>query len=183
MTDEIKPDAPSKPVPPKANALKQNRLTEPRNFEMRDSDIRAALKMSFADPLHIPKEKIPEGWVYHWGRDSYRNEPDPARIPSLQQRFWETVPASRHPEMVFGRLDDRTRHLEDCITIKGLVLLERPERVSQIEREMEQEASYASMINTPANEVLESGETRRMGVHARTYSNQTAVQTMRSFKE
>ena len=179
MSDDIKTEVPTI----KAKALNQNRTTQTRNFELRDSDIRDKLRMSHSDALHIAKEKIPEGMVYHWGRDSVRDQPDPSRIPELQQRFWTLVPADRHPEMVTHRLDDRTRHLDGFIQIKGLVLMERPERVSIIEREMEEEASYKSMVNLPVNEVLESGETRRLGIHPRTYANQTAIQTMKSFKE
>ena len=183
MTDEIKPK--DKTVDTKKQTDdRMPRIRNTRNYEMRDAEIRETLRMSFADPLHVPSALIPEDVDYHWGRDTFKNNPDPGRIASLMQRGWDFVPADRHPGLVMMREDERTKHLEGYIHVKGSVLMERPKRWGVIEKEMEEEASYKSMLGLPVNEVLESGETRALGVRSKTYNNSTGVETRsRSFKQ
>lgn len=156
-------------------AFVKSREAATRNMSMRDAEIRSQLAMSYADPLHIPPEIVPDGVDYHWGRDTYRNEPDPARLMVLEQRGWTVVPSDRHPQFSRKRQDERDRHLDGYVHYKGLILMERPKRWGEIEHEMEAEACYESMVGLPGMNTMHSEDYSRMGVRTKAFANQTST--------
>lgn len=166
-------------------AFVKSREAATRNMSMRDADIRQQLAMSYSDPLHIPPEIIPEGVDYHWGRDTFRNEVDPGRLMTLEQRGWTIVPGDRHPQFSRKRQDERDRHMDGYVHYKGLILMERPKRWGEIEREMEAEACYEAMVGLPGMNSMHSEDYSKLNVHPKAFQNQTAMsKTARAaFKE
>lgn len=96
-------------------------------------------------PYHIPRELIPEGWVYQWCRESTAGEPDLANMARLKRNGWREVPENRHPEYPI-RLD-------------GLLLMECPETfVEQSRREERMKAKMELEVGKkPRNESLKPG--------------------------
>ena len=75
------------------------------------------------DKFAIPKEEIPPGWSYQWNAETVLNEPQTAGMLDFQQKQWSFVPQDRHP----------TRPVRQG----GLVLMERPEALTQEARQEE----------------------------------------------
>jgi len=174
-----------KEVAPTSNAdqLRSGRISEDRYFDMRDDEITKMLQMGFADPLHI--DRIPEGWQYHWARDSFHGEVDTARMTQLQKRGWTPVTAEERLDLVNATFDGRESPLKGYIHYKGLVLVKRPTRFGEIEKEMEHKASYESMISLPVHQDMNSNAARESGWQTKVYQNETSVMKTKttSFKD
>jgi len=82
------------------------------------------------DDFYIDPRKIPEGWDYNWKRHTVANMPDPAYETELLQAGWETVDASRHPDMV-------PPGYKGPIIRKGMILMERPKEISDMAKDRE----------------------------------------------
>lgn len=77
------------------------------------------------DDFHVDPEKIPDGWTYEWKRHTVFGKEDPTYNVSLRRMGWTPVPANRHPEMM------PTGNGEDTILRKGMILMERPEEITE----------------------------------------------------
>ena len=107
---------------------RKTRSDDMRRASEREAQLRKGYQMHGRDPFHIPKEKIPEGWEYVWGRMSYDGgRPDMARELELNRTGWTPVPPERHPDLVPKDYTGRVNQSVSCIQINGLLLLERPE--------------------------------------------------------
>lgn len=72
------------------------------------------------DEFYIDPDIIPEEWSYEWKTRTILGAEDPAHQVALARKYWEVVPASRHPEL----MPMGYKGVE--ITRKGMVLMERP---------------------------------------------------------
>lgn len=90
------------------------------------------------DEYAIDPRIIPDGWSYEWKRRTVlmADRDDGANASYMvltQQRGWEAVPTSRHPDMM-----PRGHNPSAAIERKGMVLMERPleitKEVENIER-------------------------------------------------
>lgn len=74
----------------------------------------------------------PDGMTYEWKRKTMFGQEDNENMVNLEQNGWETVPADRHPELA-GR-----RALAGGEIVRGgLVLMERPEDITEESRELD----------------------------------------------
>jgi len=112
---------------------------------MREEDPRAAASRRAAeimqhlggldegtDDFYIEPHKIPDGWSYEWKRKTIYNQEDPAYQVQLARAGWETVPASRHPEMMPANGNYHT------IERKGMQLMMRPKVITEQFRNIDQ---------------------------------------------
>jgi len=83
------------------------------------------------DEYYIELGIIPEGWSYEWKVRTVLGAEDPAHQVALARKGWETVPASRHPELM------PVGYKGAEITRKGMVLMERPLEITQEARNVE----------------------------------------------
>ena len=77
------------------------------------------------DEYYIEIGIIPEGWSYEWKARTILGAEDPAHQVALARKGWESVPASRHPELM------PVGYKGAEITRKGMVLMERPLEITQ----------------------------------------------------
>jgi hypothetical protein len=77
------------------------------------------------DEYYIELGIIPEGWSYEWKTRTILGAEDPAHQVALARKGWESVPASRHPELM------PMGYKGAEITRKGMVLMERPMEITQ----------------------------------------------------
>ena len=77
------------------------------------------------DEYYIELGIIPEGWSYDWKVRTVLGADDPAHHVALARKGWETVPASRHPELM------PVGYKGAEITRKGMVLMERPLEITE----------------------------------------------------
>jgi len=83
------------------------------------------------DEYYIELGIIPEGWSYEWKTRTILGAEDPAHQVALARKGWESVPASRHPELM------PMGYKGAEITRKGMVLMERPLEITQEARNAE----------------------------------------------
>jgi hypothetical protein len=143
----LAPDAPLPPATQTANAPLRAEPATPVALE--DPRARAA-RRAFElrehlgsldkgdDEYAIDPRIIPDGWSYEWKRRTVlmADRDDGANASYMvltQQRGWEAVPTSRHPDMM-----PRGHNPSAAIERKGMVLMERPleitKEVENIER-------------------------------------------------
>lgn len=131
---------------------KKERMQETRDFDTRDNHLRAIMDMDFANPMHIPRELIPEGIEYYWARVSFAGQDDHGRLIELRRRGWTVVPADRHPELVFTDPLQRNTHMNGYIHHKGAILVERRKELCDAERRMINERNYKDQHSMPGTE-------------------------------
>jgi hypothetical protein len=73
----------------------------------------------------------PPGWNYEWKRKTLLGAEDPAYAVSLARTGWEPVPAERHPSYM------PTGNKHATIERKGMILMERPQELTDEAREIE----------------------------------------------
>jgi hypothetical protein len=99
------------------------REEDPRaRAERRAKEIRQHLKgdtSDGADRFFVDPSIIPDGWSYEWKRKTIWGKEDPAHEVELARQGWETVPASRHPQMM-------PKGNWQTIERDGMILMERP---------------------------------------------------------
>lgn len=83
------------------------------------------LKVDEADEFYVDPDIIPDGWTYEWKRFSVLGQEDTGAMLTYRRAGWEEVPMSRHPEMM------PLGSVEHFIMRKGMVLMERPQVISQ----------------------------------------------------
>jgi hypothetical protein len=84
-----------------------------------------------ADQFYVDPESIPAGWTYEWKRAETVNKNDDAYEIELRRNGWEPVPSGRHPELMPPNSRSNT------ITRNGMILMERPEEVTEAVRRVE----------------------------------------------
>lgn len=84
------------------------------------------------DDFYIDTDQIPDGWSYEWKRYSTAGALDPSYEVELAQTGWEAVPANRHPELM------PKNHKGETIERKGMLLMERPQVVTDKVRARDQ---------------------------------------------
>lgn len=95
-----------------------------------------------SDKFNAPKP--PEGWTYEWKRWTILNEEDPAYQVSLAQTGWAPVPLSRHKEMMPRGFKG------DTITREGMILMERPEQITDIFRHKDRKTARDQVVQKEA---------------------------------
>lgn len=93
------------------------------------------------DEFFIEPGIIPDGWSYEWKTRTILGAEDPAHQVSLARRGWESVPASRHPELM------PVGYKGGEITRKGMVLMERPLEITNEVRVAELRRARLQMRN------------------------------------
>lgn len=78
------------------------------------------------DEYAIDPRIIPAGWSYEWKTKSVLAQEQTSYIVGIQQRGWENVPTSRHPEMM-----PKGHPLSAPIEKKGMMLMERPLEITE----------------------------------------------------
>lgn len=76
------------------------------------------------DKFFIDPAIIPDGWEYQWKTWTVLGAENPSYQVSLQHRGWESVPASRHPEMM------PTGWKGNTIDRDGMRLMEQPKVIA-----------------------------------------------------
>jgi len=94
-----------------------------RAAELRGHD--TDLGDDYNDEYYIELGIIPDGWSYEWKTRTVLGAEDPAHQVALARKGWESVPASRHPELM------PIGYTGAEITRKGMVLMERPLEITQ----------------------------------------------------
>lgn len=165
-------------------AMRKGRVMGNRRFEMRDADIRTALKDGFSDPLDIPIDMKNPDLDYHWVRDMFVGHVDNARMSQMQKRGWEPVSAERHPELMPLEVPGRESPVGTFVNHRGLILCDRPKQWGVIERELEYKASYESMITPAVAQSMVSEDMKKAGWETKVLQNQTMhEQEMKTFKD
>jgi hypothetical protein len=87
----------------------------------------------------IPRDIIPDGMTYEWKRFTYNGKEDRGHQANLARNRWAPVPADREGhEVVGGEPTDpdpttgRKHPHEGCIIVDGLILMERPQEITDI---------------------------------------------------
>lgn len=98
---------------------------------------RTRKRKGVTDQFYIAPEMVPAGWTYQWCRKSVYGQPDVAHQIALMENGWTPVPAERHagafmPPGFKGEIDRG-----------GLVLMERPEELTQEAREEDRQNARA----------------------------------------
>jgi len=112
--------------PPQASAPVTAREEDPRAraarraLELREH---GGLEQS-TDKFYIDPRVIPDGWSYEWRTLTIWGKEDPSYAVNLAQKGWESVPRTRHPEMM------PEHHAGNTIVRDGQMLMERPKEIT-----------------------------------------------------
>lgn len=120
MEKEMENDSVNSEVKTKASSLKSAKKRAEEIRKHLGGDLDEGVDDFFVDP-----SSIPDGWTYEWKRHTVLGMEDPSYQVSLRRTGWTPVPAHRHPEMM------PAGHKDDAILRKGMILMERPEEITQ----------------------------------------------------
>lgn len=121
LRPNMRPEAPAAETPRERAAR--------RTAELRGHD--TDIGDDYNDEYYIELGIIPDGWSYEWKARTILGAEDPAHQVALARKGWESVPASRHPELM------PIGYKGAEITRKGMVLMERPSEITEEIRELE----------------------------------------------
>lgn len=82
--------------------------------------------------FEFDRDVIPDGMTYEWKRKSMFGAEDVENMINLDQNGWSPVPADRHPELM-----GRRPQVGGEIVRGGLMLMERPEEITQEAKELD----------------------------------------------
>jgi len=82
----------------------------------------------------------PDGWSYEWKRESTMNMADNTNINHAKRTGWTEVPVSRHPDAMEAGATGAIRR-------KGMILMERPEEITEMVREREYRKARGEVTN------------------------------------
>jgi hypothetical protein len=82
--------------------------------------------------FEFDRDMIPGGMCYEWKRKTMFGAEDVENLINLDQNGWVPVPADRHPELM-----GRRATVGGEIVRGGLILMERPEEISEEARELD----------------------------------------------
>jgi hypothetical protein len=113
---------------------------EPGQFIGRDGEI-----LSFArgqeygaDEFHVPEEMKEPGWSYQWIAATVHNKPNHGEMREMMANGWRPVKPTQ-----LGGYFERYAEGRDHIEYKGLILMERPEAMTEAARERDRRAADA----------------------------------------
>jgi hypothetical protein len=118
----------------RADSRPDMRADDPRaRAEQRAAELRGHLgdMDEGTDDFYIDPKDVPDGWSYEWKRHTTLGQEDPAYQVQIARRGWTAVPADRHPSY----MPDNGRF--KTIDRKGMVLMERPQSISDEARDIE----------------------------------------------
>jgi hypothetical protein len=121
----------------------------------RDGEIITRNK-NFEDPYNIPEAFKEPGWSYQWNRLSAYNEPDPVEINRMMDNGWRYV----KPDTRLGRMYTSPGHNKDFIEIGGLVLMERPQSLTDEaieEQRMKTAEQYDNLMGKSTDLIVPDG--------------------------
>ncbi len=110
----------------KVDTSREERIT-------RDDDTREEFVMNYSSPLAIVDRFKEDGMDYRWARRSTQGQDD-FRIEELSLQGWTPVPASKAPKFTADPLN-RNPLSKEFITYKDTLLMQRPSKYSNYERE------------------------------------------------
>ena len=121
--------------------MPESNAERPMRPDMREEDPRAAAEARAAqilehigamdegtDEFYFDPSLIPAGWTYEWKRHTTLGQEDPAYQVQLSRTGWQSVPVSRHPEMM-------PAGWTGPILRKGNMLMERPAAITDMVKE------------------------------------------------
>lgn len=111
------------------------------------------------DKYYIDPRKIPDGWTYEWKTHEVLGKQDPQYQVALAQTAWQTVPASRHPEMMPAGFRGAT------IDISGMRLMERPQLITAYQVAKDKRNAQAPINNIRAKLGAAPAGTFERGTH------------------
>jgi len=128
----VRPAAPTTEMSPRERAAARIAQLRGHNTDIADEGM---------DEFFIEPGIIPDGWTYEWKTRLILGAEDPAHQVALARKGWESVPASRHPELM------PVGYSGNEITRKGMVLMERPSEITREVREAEARRARLQMKN------------------------------------
>lgn len=152
---------------------RKTRVEESRDLNSRDAETRRFLQMTHQDPLYVDLSKKPLGYEYRLIRDSCLGQHDPYRLAYMARKGYTPVPADRHPELTcefFPGQDDGP--MKGVIYRGGLLLCERPEEYSDIERRTLEQVHASRMASMPGQDHFMDDPTMPI----RVLKNETSIQ-------
>lgn len=108
------------PTPPRAPQRSEQRVHQ-----------RITLRTG-SNRFEFDRDLIPHGMTYEWKRASVFGQEDQENLINCEQNGWLPVPAERHPELSGRRAVAGTE-----IKRGGLMLMERPDEITEEAREMD----------------------------------------------
>lgn len=84
------------------------------------------------DDFYLDPTIVPDGWCYEWKTHTVMGAQNPSYQVQLARTGWEAVPVDRHPELMPRDWNGKV------IERKGLVLMERPQAITDKVRKIEQ---------------------------------------------
>ena len=110
----------------KADTSREERIT-------RDDVMREEFSMNYTSPLDIVERIREDGMNYRWARRTTQGQDD-FRIEELSLQGWTPVPASKAPRFTADPLN-RNPLSKEFITYKDVLLMQRPSKYSDYERD------------------------------------------------
>lgn len=132
-------------------AKRQIRETDTRKTEDRESILRAIQDDDYRDPMYIPPEIVPPGWVYKWGTHSLLGEPKPEVMMKYRRKGWTPVPASRHPDLAY-QSTNADPSINGAIWRGGQVLIERRVEYENAEIEHNEKVNLEALQSMPGQD-------------------------------
>lgn len=132
--------------PPSGKAKRGPRRRMARQTDVRDEPVREEAREAspgvpekrlkrqrhrHEDRLALPKSMIPPGISYEWKRKSVHGRSDPDHMNELLENHWRPVPQERHPNYRVER--------------DGLILMERPEYLTEEAIEEDRQLAYENI--------------------------------------
>lgn len=77
------------------------------------------------DEFYISSDEIPDGWTYEWKVRTIYGAENPSEWTQIERTGWTPVPLERHPHMMPSQWQG------GIIERKGMVLMERPEEITE----------------------------------------------------
>jgi hypothetical protein len=110
------------PVAPKPREEDPRARAARRALELREQ---SSSDDDGVDKFYIDPRTIPDGWSYEWKRLTVLGKEDPSYQVSTARKGWESVPCSRHPNMM------PIGYQGETIEREGMILMERPLEITQ----------------------------------------------------
>lgn len=111
----------------------------------RDGKLLSRTRAIVADPFHVPRELVPDGWDYQWNPHEVLGMPfsviERNMALAMHQNGWTPVPAGRHP----GMWMPHGTPPNSAIVLDGLRLDERPKVLTEEARRDDFEAAVGQV--------------------------------------
>ena len=105
----------------------------------RNGEVLKRAPFKFGNKFDIPDDVKEPGWSYQWIRHSIYNSTDYSEMSAMKRAGWREV----HPDALKGYFREQTPEGQSCIIDEGLVLVERPQGMTDdAHREMRESANH-----------------------------------------